>query len=181
MSTKENKKIIFVGPVSSGKTTAVHTMSNIPIVTTNEHASGLDKGRKPPTTVAMDYGHMRIGEKEKIHLYGIPGNERFEFMWDLLKIGSAGIILLLDNSRENPQKDLKRYTAAFKDSIENGDLVIGVTKTDLLDAITIADYRKWLQELSISSPVFTIDPRQRKDVSSLVQALLYSLDPGMAA
>ena len=181
MSEMSNKKIIFTGPVGAGKTTAIQTMSDIPIVSTNEEASDMTKDRKPQTTVAMDYGRINIGKKEKIHLYGTPGQERFNFMWDILTTGALGLILLLDNSRENPQQDLKFYTTSFKDFIEKGDLIIGVTRMDEVDTPTINDYRQWLNELSISAPVFTVDARERQDVSSLVQALLYSLDPGIAA
>ena len=39
MSEMSNKKIIFTGPVGAGKTTAIQTMSDIPIVSTNEEAS----------------------------------------------------------------------------------------------------------------------------------------------
>ncbi len=181
MSTISNKKIIFTGPVGAGKTTAIQTMSDIPIVCTNEEASDMTQARKPQTTVAMDYGRINIGKKEKIHLYGTPGQERFSFMWDILTTGALGLILLLDNSRENPQQDLKFYTNAFKDFIEKGDLIIGVTRMDEVDTPTINDYRTWLQELSINAPIFTVDARERHDVSALVQALLYSLDPGIAA
>ena len=181
MSTMSNKKIIFTGPVGAGKTTAIQTMSDIPIVSTNEEASDMTKDRKPQTTVAMDYGRINIGQKEKIHLYGTPGQERFSFMWDILTKGALGLILLLDNSRDNPQQDLRFYTNAFKDFIEKGELIIGVTRMDEVDTPTIIDYRNWLQELSINAPVFTVDARERQDVSSLVQALLYSLDPGIAA
>ncbi|MGK0270755.1 MAG: signal recognition particle receptor subunit beta [Cocleimonas sp.] len=176
-----NKKIIFTGPVGAGKTTAIQTMSDIPIVSTNEEASDMTKDRKPQTTVAMDYGRINIGKNEKIHLYGTPGQERFSFMWDILTKGALGLILLLDNSRDNPQQDLRFYTNAFKDFSEKGELIIGVTRMDEVDTPTIIDYRNWLQELSINAPVFTIDARERQDVSSLVQALLYSLDPGIAA
>lgn len=181
MSTISNKKIIFTGPVGAGKTTAIETMSDIPIVSTNEEASDMTKDRKPQTTVAMDYGRINIGKKEKIHLYGTPGQERFSFMWDILTKGALGLILLLDNSRENPQQDLKFYTHAFKDFIDKGDLIIGVTRMDEVNTPTIQNYRDWIEELSISAPVFTVDARERQDVSSLVQALLYSLDPGIAA
>ena len=181
MSTMSNKKIIFTGPVGAGKTTAIETMSDIPIVSTNEEASDMTKDRKPQTTVAMDYGRINIGKKEKIHLYGTPGQERFSFMWDILTKGALGLILLLDNSRDNPQQDLKFYTNAFKEFIEKGDLIIGVTRMDEVSSPSIQDYRAWLEELSISAPVFTVDARERSDVSSLVQALLYSLDPGIAA
>ena len=176
-----NKKIIFTGPVGSGKTTAILTMSDIPIVSTNEEASDMTKDRKPQTTVAMDYGRINIGSKEKIHLYGTPGQERFSFMWDILTKGALGLILLIDNSRDNPQQDLKFYIHSFSKFIQEGDLIIGVTRMDEHKTPSIDDYRQWLNELSVSAPVFTVDARERKDVSSLVQALLYSLDPGIAA
>jgi len=181
MSTMSNKKIIFTGPVGAGKTTAIQSISDIPIVSTNEEATDMTKERKPKTTVAMDYGRINIGDNEKIHLYGTPGQERFNFMWDILTTGALGLVLLLDNSRENPKQDLKFYTTAFKDFIETGDLVIGITRMDEVKKPTIDDYRQWIQEISLDAPVFTVDARERQDVSSLVQALLYSLDPGIAA
>ncbi|WP_299879844.1 ATP/GTP-binding protein [uncultured Cocleimonas sp.] len=176
-----NKKIIFTGPVGAGKTTAIQTMSDIPIVSTNEEASDMTKDRKPQTTVAMDYGRINIGSKEKIHLYGTPGQERFSFMWDILTKGALGLILLLDNSRDNPQQDLKFYLHSFSKFIQQGDLVIGITRMDEQKTPSIDDYRQWLSEFSVSAPVFTVDARERQDVSSLIQALLYSLDPGIAA
>ncbi len=176
-----NKKIIFSGPVGSGKTTAIQTMSDIPIVSTNEDASDMTKDRKPQTTVAMDYGRINIGKNEKIHLYGTPGQERFSFMWDILTNGALGLILLIDNSRDNPKQDLKFYLQSFKKFIQQGDVIIGVTRMDEKKSPSINDYRKWLNELSVVAPVFTVDARERQDVSALVQALLYSLDPGVAA
>jgi signal recognition particle receptor subunit beta len=176
-----NKKIIFTGPVGAGKTTAIESMSDIPIVSTNEEASDMTKNRKPQTTVAMDYGRIHIGDKEKIHLYGTPGQERFSFMWDILTNGALGLILLLDNSRDNPQQDLKFYLQSFKKFIQEGELIIGVTRLDEQKSPSINDYRHWLDDLSVSAPVFTVDARERQDVSCLVQALLYSLDPGVAA
>jgi len=175
----DHKKIIFTGPVGAGKTTAIQTMSDTPIVSTNEGTSDMTKNRQAHTTVAMDYGQIKIGDKEKIHLYGTPGQERFSFMWDILTKGALGLILLLDNSRENPQQDLKFYTNSFKYFIAQGELVIGITRIDEEKSPTIQDYRQWLEEQSIDAPVFSVDAREKQDVSSLVQALLYSIDPGV--
>lgn len=167
--------------MGSGKTTAIESMSDIPIVSTNEDATDMTKERKPKTTVAMDYGRINIGSKEKIHLYGTPGQERFSFMWDILTEGALGLILLLDNTRDNPRQDLRFYTQAFQEFIEQGQLVIGVTRFDECTKHSINDYRDWVTKLSISAPIFTVDARERQDISSLIQALLYSLDPGVAA
>lgn len=177
MSTLLNKKIVFTGSVGVGKTTAIQTMSDIPIVNTNEEASDTTKNRKSQTTVAMDYGRINVGKKEKIHLYGTPGQERFSFMWDILTKGALGLILLIDNTRDNPQEDLKFYTHAFKDFIKEDNLVIGITRMDEIATPSINSYRKLLNQLAISAPVFTVDARERQDISALIQALLFSLDP----
>ena len=182
MSTETiHKKIIFTGPVGAGKTTAIQSMSDIPIISTNESASDMTKQRKSNTTVAMDYGQIKIGDKERIHLYGTPGQERFSFMWEILSKGALGLVLLLDNSRENPQQDLKFYTQAFSGFINKGELVVGITRIDEINKPNINHYRQWIDDLQIRAPVFSVDARERQDVSSLIQALLYTLDPGVTA
>ncbi|PID49243.1 MAG: GTP-binding protein [Proteobacteria bacterium] len=176
-----NKKIIFTGPVGAGKTTAIAAISDIDIVTTDEYASDMTKSRKPQTTVAMDYGLIHLGEDERVHLYGTPGQERFDFMWDILTKGGIGLILLLDNTRKDPFQDMKFYTNAFRDFINRQQMVVGVTRMDLQATPNLGKYRQWLDELALRAPVFEIDARERSDVSALVQALLYSLDPGVVA
>ncbi len=179
--TTSNKKIIFTGPVGAGKTTAIDAISDIKTIKTDEHASDMTKSRKPQTTVAMDYGLINLGDDERVHLYGTPGQERFDFMWDILTKGGIGLILLLDNTRKDPFRDMKFYTNAFRDFIEQEQMVLGVTRMDLQRRPGLNDYRNWLDELSIQAPIFEVDARSRKDVTALVQALLYSLDPGVTA
>jgi signal recognition particle receptor subunit beta len=176
-----NKKIIFTGPVGAGKTTAIEIISDIPIVSTNEEITDTTKENNPQTTVAMDYGRINIGKNEIIHLYGTPGQERFSFMWDILTKDAQGLILLLDNSRENPKQDLKFYTQAFQSFIDKGELVIGVTRLDEKKSPNINDYRVWAEEFKLNVPIFTIDARQRSDISSLLQALLYSIEHSVTA
>ncbi len=72
-----NYKIIFTGPVGAGKTTAISSLSDIPVLGTDEMASDMTVHRKQTTTVAMDYGLMKLDAGERIHLYGTPGQERF--------------------------------------------------------------------------------------------------------
>ena len=74
-------KIIFTGPVGVGKTTAIAALSDDPPVQTDASASDMTQDRKGHTTVAMDYGVIRLDEHTKVHLYGTPGQERFDFMW----------------------------------------------------------------------------------------------------
>jgi signal recognition particle receptor subunit beta len=170
-------KIIFTGPVGAGKTTAIASISDIEPIRTDEHASDMTQRRKSNTTVAMDYGMIRLGPTEKVHLYGTPGQERFDFMWEILTKGGIGLILLLDNTRPAPFEDMKFYVNAFQEFIESTRLVIGITQMDTNATPTIDDYVRQMKDLDISAAVFEVDARRRDDVSSLIQALLLSIDP----
>ena len=172
-------KILFTGPVGAGKTTAIGAISDIPMVSTDEQATDMTKERKASTTVAMDYGVMHLDGGERIHLYGTPGQERFDFMWEILTTGGIGLVLLLDNTRADPFQDLRFFLDSFKDFIEETKVVIGVTQMDLSPTPSIEDYHLQLQGLELNPPIFDVDARERGDVSLLVQALLFSLDPGL--
>jgi len=172
-------KIIFTGPVRAGKTTAITSISDIAPIKTDSKASDMTLNKKSQTTVAMDYGVLKLEGGEQIHLYGTPGQERFDFMWEILTTGGIGLVLLIDNTQENPMNDLKFFLNAFKGFIDQTNVVIGVTRMDLASKPTIEDYRIELKAMSINPPVFEVDARQKGDISLLVQALLYTLDPSI--
>jgi len=174
-----NHKIIFTGPVGAGKSTAISSISDVPPVSTDEAASDMTKNRKAATTVAMDYGVMNLDGAEPIHLYGTPGQERFDFMWDILTEGGIGLILLINNSRPDPFQDMHFFLQSFKDFIGDTRVAIGVTRMDERVRPTIPDYHLQLKHSGYKFPIFEVDARERRDVSLLVQALLYSLDPGL--
>jgi uncharacterized protein len=174
-------KIIFTGPVGAGKTTAIRSLSDIPIVSTDEEASDMTANRKPQTTVAMDYGLLKLDGGERIHLYGTPGQERFDFMWDILTEGGIGLVLLLDNARDRPFQDMTFYINAFSDFIASTQLVVGITRMDERQKPSLAEYYAHMKGLGIKAPIFEVDARSTKDVSALIQALLFSLDPGVTS
>ena len=174
-----NHKIIFTGPVGAGKTTAVSSISDSPPLSTDAAASDMTRNRKAGTTVALDYGVMNLDNSERIHLYGTPGQERFDFMWDILTEGGIGLVLLVNNSRPDPFQDMHFFLDSFKGFIEKTRVVIGVTRTDENARPTIADYHLQLERFERKIPIFEVDAREHKDVSLLVEALLYSLDPGL--
>ena len=172
-------KIIFTGPVGAGKTTAIQSISDVPPIKTDASASDMTKTRKASTTVAMDYGIMNLPGGEKLHLYGTPGQERFDFMWDILVNGGIGLVLLLDNTRADPFLDMKFFLDTFEKFISDTTVAIGVTQMDLSAKPTIDDYHTHLRTLGLKPPIFAVDARVKSDVSLLIQALLYTLDPGL--
>jgi signal recognition particle receptor subunit beta len=172
-------KIIFSGPVGAGKTTAIQSISDITPVTTDELATDMTRQQKNGTTVAMDYGLIKLQDNEQIHLYGTPGQERFDFMWDILTDGGIGMILLINNHRPDPFQDLHFFLDTFKKFVDQNKVAIGVTQMDLANTPMIEDYHLQLESSGVKIPVFDIDAREKKDVAILLEALLYNLDPGL--
>ena len=171
-------KIIFAGPVGAGKTTAVSAASDIPPVRTDAAASDDVREIKPNTTVALDYGAMKLADGSTIHLYGTPGQERFDFMWEILTEGGIALILLIDNARGDPLKELRFYLGAFSGFIRKTAVAIGVTHMDLRAAPRLADYQAELDKAGFGCvPVFEVDARERRDVCLLIEAVLTAIDP----
>lgn len=179
MFTKQQYKIIFTGPVGAGKTTAIRVLSDIEPISTEELATDHVADRKAETTVAMDYGSMMLDSKERIHLYGTPGQKRFDFMWNILTDGGIGLIILLDNQSDDPIREMRNYIDSFKEFLNDHKLAIGINFTDPYQAHTpdISDYYQELHSIGMNPPVFEVDCREYQDVSMLVQSLIYSCDP----
>jgi len=109
MANKEEFKVVFVGNVGSGKTTAVYSASDVDVASTEARASEQEAlHRKPTTTVAMEYGQMLLPQT-RIHLYGSPGQRRFDFMAQVLCQGASGMIVLIDNGCRKPLQELDYY------------------------------------------------------------------------
>jgi uncharacterized protein len=95
------------GAAGSGPSTAKILISEIRPLRTEEPMSdrsvGIDDTRgvsaKTTTTVAMDFGRISFPSGLVLYLFGMPGQERFWFMWDELAIGAIGAVVLADTRR----------------------------------------------------------------------------------
>jgi signal recognition particle receptor subunit beta len=173
-------KIIFSGPDGAGKSTAIASVSDEPVVTTDESGSRMPKKGKPANSFTLDYGVFVLDGGDRLQLYGTPGQEQFDFMWDILTTGGIGLILLLDNTRADPLADMRFFLEAFKDYIDATSVVIGVTKMDLSANPSLDDYHLQLRDQDINPPIFELDAREKSDVALLLQALVFSWDPAFS-
>lgn len=132
-------KLIVAGTVGAGKTTFVANLSEVETVNTDVLASE-DLG-KANTTVAMDYGILTL-DGVTLHIYGTPGQDRFDFMWEVLCEGALGLILLV--AGDQPQTFAQaRNILDFIASRIAVPFVIGVTREDLpnsWEAEAVADF-----------------------------------------
>lgn len=165
-------KIIFTGPVGAGKTTAIGAISEVPPVSTDVRCSDESIKIKATTTVAMDYSYITLDDGARVHLYGTPGQSRFDFMWQILTQGGIGLVLLINRDNPDPVEQMEFYLEAFSDFISQTGVVIGLTRSGMNDNATISDFQNKLYERQQIFPVFEIDARDKNDVSILVHSLL---------
>lgn len=168
-------KIVFSGPMGAGKTQAIASLSDIPVVSTEAKNTDLQTNAKALTTVGMDYGELTLEGGASIGLYGTPGQERFNFIWPILSQGALGIILLIDHSAADPVADLVNYLDTFS-KIYHGRIVVGVSQVDKAPERDFAIYRDWLAEHQKNLPIFPVDMRKREDVLLLVDTIIASLE-----
>lgn len=170
-------KLVFAGPVGAGKTTAVQALSDIEVVSTESVASDETRRLKRTTTVAMDYGVMRLDNGDQVHLYGTPGQKRFDFMWEILAENALGLVLLLKGDADDPVSDLRTYVNEFRDFIAQTGLVVGVTHADAAGWQVRHQVAREMENLGLPSTVMEADPRSRPQMATLVGTLIHGLDP----
>lgn len=168
-------KIVFSGPMGAGKTQAIASLSDIPVVSTEVRNTDLDAHTKSLTTVGMDYGELSLDGGTSVGLYGTPGQQRFDFIWPILVQGALGVIILIDHSAANPVEDLHRYLTIF-DKIYQGRIVVGVSQIDKKPERAFDIYRQWQRDNERNFPIFPVDMRKKEDVLLLVDTIITALE-----
>lgn len=176
MKNKGQHKVLFVGPVGAGKTTAISVLSDKEIVNTDVKVSDMTRFRKSQTTVALDYGVVTLKDDLRVHLYGTPGQQRFDFMWEILQHGLTGLAILVDHSRRTPLDDLAFFLDWYQTLPQQTRLAVGVNFHGDGAPAAFSGYRAVLQQRGLDSPVLPIDARNRDDMRRLIHALVHEPD-----
>ncbi len=123
-------KVLVTGSFHSGKTSFIHSVST--------RAVSVDR---LGTTVSLDHGYVESGGIA-VDLFGTPGQERFEFMLDILNKEAFGIILIVDSS--DPESFV-RGSEMLKHVLKYGiPFVVAANKQDMSGALNPEEIRKKL-------------------------------------
>jgi hypothetical protein len=135
-------KILVTGAFNAGKTEFVRTLSDIPIVSTEQMITDSSARVKSETTVAMDYGQMRLNGS-LLHLYGTPGQPRFDFMWNILSQGIHAFVVMVDSTDRASFPHAKRLIRNFQRKSQR-PYVVAANKRDLDAALALPRIKKAL-------------------------------------
>lgn len=172
-------KILVTGPFGSGKTTLVSHVSDEQFSGRDVATTGALAQYKGMTTVGLDFGIMHVDEDLDVHLFGTPGQARFNFMWKILSKGALGGVFLVDSTSERALAEAELMIKVWAE-LPGFPVVVGATKQDLPGAITLDALAARLHLGDI--PLFAVDARKCSDnrmlVMSLMQEILLAQEAG---
>ena len=165
-------KVVVTGPFDAGKSTLIRTISETTVLSTERPVSERAHGESGSTTVAMDFGRLTLPGDLALYLFGTPGQERFEFMWDILAEGMLGFVLVVDGSSldEAEEAEAARIRHHFED-LADVPFVVAVNKIDGDPDQAVARVRASLG-LAETAQVVPADVRDREDVKAVLVTLL---------
>lgn len=166
-------KIVVTGPFAAGKTTLIRTISEITVLSTERGITDETSARKRETTVAMDFGRIGIDSDLVLYLFGTPGQDRFEFMWEVLGEGMLGYVLVVDGEREQSPEEARSILDAFR-KMAKVPFVVAVNRTDGLSPDDEERLRSIL-ELEADVPVLPVDATDKASVKDVLLTLLHHI------
>lgn len=163
------KKIAFIGSVGSGKTTLIENLSNVETINTDVKSS-IDIG-KDMTTVGLDYGEIQLADDVKLGLYGVPGQRKFSFMWDFVKVGLWATVILIKNNSSESVKELEHLIDYF-DIDEHSLCLIGITHSDIIKGdSTKQAIKELLAKKNINPPIYSINASLKENAELIIRTL----------
>lgn len=158
-------RVVVTGGVGAGKTTLIRTISEIEVVDTDKRVTDDLVELKEKTTVALDFGRLTITPNQSLHLYGTPGQSRFDFMWDILIQKAHAYILLVDAHRPEHFRYGRKILNFMNKRIQIPCL-IGLTHTDCPEAWEVEDVvlAMGLLDETTCPPVEVINATEKESV-----------------
>lgn len=175
-TVKKELKIVVTGNVGSGKSTSIRSISEVPVISTEAKATERDAlHRKETTTTSMEYGMVHLANT-KLHIYGTPGQRRFDFVADILCKGAHGMIVMIDNGCREPMTEIDYYLNQHGNFLQKYPGIIAITHfEDNNTRTSLVDYHAYIRQNGFTCPVMLLDARNRHDMQKVLMKLLVEI------
>lgn len=169
----EIMRLVVTGPVGAGKSTFIRSVSEIEVVDTDRRATDETALLKQRTTVAFDFGRLQFGPDMALHLYGTPGQSRFDFMWDILIRKAHAYILLAAAHRPHEFREARRILGFMKQRSQV-PMIIGLTHADCEGAWDVENVAIALgySDMHTRPPFVTVNANTSTSVAETVLVLI---------
>ncbi|HEX2916281.1 MAG TPA: ATP/GTP-binding protein [Chloroflexia bacterium] len=164
-------KIVVTGAYASGKTRFIQSISEIEVVSTEaevQHTEELEI--KNQTTVALDFGRITINPEVALYLFGTPGQERFDFMWEILSVGCIGYLVMVDSTRPAQLREAANVIRFFTSMIDVPFVVVANKQDD--PTCLPVEYIRYRLGLPDYIPVLPCVAKERESVKNVLLTLL---------
>jgi signal recognition particle receptor subunit beta len=168
----QTAKIAFIGEPGSGKTTCIGALSEIAPVRTDVGCTDELASIKETTTVALDYGELSLDDGGRLLLYGLPGQSRFHFMFDVIREGLLGIIVLVDGASSKAVEGLAETLQTYAQELRIHPCVVAINKLDEAPQALRERCLQLLRDHHVTAPVSVIDARRKEDIVRITGLLL---------
>lgn len=169
-------KLLFIGEPGAGKTTCIAALSDIAPVTTDVDCTDELSMKKKTTTVALDYGEMDLGEHGRLLLYGLPGQARFKFMFDVVREGLLGVVALVDASSPSAIEGLLETLNSYADDVRELPFVVALNKHHAPPPVLARLCQDTLAQFDLIAPIVAVDARKREDIARMLDLLFVLLE-----
>lgn len=168
--------VAFVGPLGVGKTTAVRSISDVPIVNTDvvRSADPVDgrRVRKLTTTVGIDYGECNDANGERVALLGTPGQSRFFEARNAAMPEHTMVVLWLYGDHDQALEECREWVQLMGEDVWPRLTVAVTRREDAADPPDLARYEEVLAGFHPRIGLTTGDPRDPRSVTAVVEAAL---------
>lgn len=178
LGTPIPRQVSFVGPFGVGKTTAVCTVSDTRVSSTEVLSSALRArvgrpGRhlKTTTTVGLEIGEWQSPDGQKVSVVGTPGQERFDLVRKSAMPRSTGVVLWLFGHHDLALLDAELWLEFIAQEVPTSKLTVAVTRLEEPRA-DLDGFREVVAARDGRIPVIAADPRERDSVVSVLHTAL---------
>ena len=142
-------KIVVSGPTGAGKSTFISTIAAQSLRDGPGPSGSGDSTDGDDSAVGMDFATYVVPDPSgdvELRLYGMPGEERFRFMWELLAEGADGIVMIVDGRDTDAWQEALKQIAVLR-AVDAAPGVIIVNRQP--DAATLAEANRCFSDTGL--------------------------------
>jgi uncharacterized protein len=169
----EIMNLVITGTVGAGKSTFIHSVSEMKVVAADGNTTGAEAFSIQDTSASIDFETLQFDEEMALHIYGTPSQVRFDFMWEI-SIERAHAYVLLIAAHRPSEFHYARRILNFMNQRAQIPMIIGITHNDCEgawcpEAIALA---LGYQNSNKQPPIVAVNAQDREAVAMALITLM---------